>query len=117
MAGAAARRAQRVQARVGVPFLLENVSTYIDVGGDLTEAEFVADVMDRCECGLLLDLTNVYNNAINLGGDPTDFIDAIPSNGSCRSTSQHRIRPLLQRLGEVRAQADACEQRDEPTLS
>lgn len=78
VAQAVARRAQRIQDRVGVPFLLENVSTYIDVGGDLTEAEFVTQVMDSCECGLLLDLTNVYNNSVNLGGDPSSFIDAIP---------------------------------------
>lgn len=73
-----ARKAQRIQDRVGVPFLLENVSSYIDVGGGLTEAEFVCHVMDSCECGLLLDLTNVYNNGLNLGVDPIGFINEVP---------------------------------------
>lgn len=78
IAEAVARKAQRIQDRVGVPFLLENVSSYIDVGGGLTESEFVNQVMDQCECGLLLDLTNVYNNGLNLGIDPIRFIDEIP---------------------------------------
>jgi uncharacterized protein (UPF0276 family) len=78
VAEAVARRAQRVQQHVGVPFLLENVSSFIDVGGPLSEAQFVTHVMEHCDCGLLLDLTNVYNNARNLGLDPLAFIDSIP---------------------------------------
>jgi len=78
VAAMVARRAQRVQDYVGVPFLLENVSTYIDVGGELTDAEFVTEVLERCDCGMLLDVTNVYNNSVNLRFDPLPYLDAIP---------------------------------------
>jgi uncharacterized protein (UPF0276 family) len=78
VAALVAGRAQRIQDHVGVPFLLENVSTYFDVGGELSDAEFVTEILERCDCGMLLDVTNVYNNSVNLHFDPVEYIDAIP---------------------------------------
>jgi uncharacterized protein (UPF0276 family) len=75
-----ARKAQQVQDRVGVPFLLENISYYIDIGieGQLSEAEFLTEVMEGCECGLLLDLANVFVNASNHGFSALEFLAALP---------------------------------------
>jgi uncharacterized protein len=78
VAAEVARKARQVQERVGVPFLLENISYYIDIEGQLSEAEFIVEVMERCDCGLLLDLTNVHINAINHGFATLEFLAAIP---------------------------------------
>jgi uncharacterized protein len=71
-------KAEQVQAAVGVPFLLENITYYVDVGGQLTEAQFLVEVLEHCEAGLLLDLTNLHINGVNHGFDPYEFLDAIP---------------------------------------
>ncbi|MFF5110932.1 DUF692 domain-containing protein [Streptosporangium sp. NPDC000509] len=72
------RRAGRVQEAVGRPFLLENITYYVDMATPLTEAQFITEVMEHCECGLLLDLANLDINARNHGFDPLEFLDAIP---------------------------------------
>ncbi|MEU4538479.1 DUF692 domain-containing protein [Streptosporangium sp. NPDC023825] len=72
------RRARRVQEAVGRPFLLENITYYVDLATPLTEAQFITEVMEHCECGLLLDLANLDINARNHGFDPLGFLDAIP---------------------------------------
>ena len=72
------RRARRVQEAVGRPFLLENITYYVDMATPLTEAQFITEVMEHCECGLLLDLANLDINARNHGFDPLEFLDTIP---------------------------------------
>ncbi|MFC5185079.1 DUF692 domain-containing protein [Actinomadura harenae] len=73
-----AGRAQWVQRTVGRPFLLENITYYVDLATPLTEAEFIAEVMEHCDCGLLLDVANLDINARNHGFDPLDFLDVLP---------------------------------------
>jgi uncharacterized protein len=73
------RKAQRIQERVGVPFILENITYHVDLRTELTEAEFIAELCEHCECGLLLDLTNLHTNARNHGYDAAGFLDAIPT--------------------------------------
>ncbi|MFJ8589247.1 DUF692 family multinuclear iron-containing protein [Streptomyces sp. NPDC093595] len=73
-----ARKAQQVQDRVGVPFLLENITYYIDLSSPLTEAQFLTEVLEHCACGLLLDLTNLHINAVNHGFGTEEFLDGIP---------------------------------------
>jgi len=75
-------RVREVQERVGRPFLLENPSYYVrmPVSGDpLDEADFFVEVAERADCGILLDVNNVYVNSQNHGFDPYRFIDAIPA--------------------------------------
>jgi uncharacterized protein len=74
-----ARKAQHVQEVAGRPFLLENITYYVEVQSDLEEAQFISAVLDNCECGLLLDVTNLWINSINHGFDPRKFLDAIPA--------------------------------------
>jgi len=74
-----AGRVRQVQARLGVPFGLENPSYYLQMpGAEMSEAEFVVEVLRRADCGMLLDVNNVFVNATNHGYDPRAFIDAIP---------------------------------------
>ncbi|MEZ4474330.1 MAG: DUF692 domain-containing protein [bacterium] len=72
-------RVKQVQAIANVPFLLENPSYYVQYGGaEMEEAEFLSALCERADCGLLLDVNNVYVNARNHGYDPYAFIDAPP---------------------------------------
>ncbi len=50
----------------------------VTLPGDLTEAQFLTEVVEREDCGLLLDLHNVYTNAMNHGYDATEFLAALP---------------------------------------
>jgi uncharacterized protein (UPF0276 family) len=73
------RRVKEVQARLEIPFALENVSHYLHVGrGDVPEAEFITEVLGQTGAGLLLDVNNVFVNATNHGFDPAEFLDALP---------------------------------------
>ena len=72
-------RAREVQRRLRRPLLLENPTYYLQMpGAEMSEAEFVREVVERADCGLLLDVNNVYVNARNHGYDPYAFIDAMP---------------------------------------
>ena len=81
--GASARRvAERVgevQDRLARPMLVENISYYLPYGSTpLDEAGFVAEVLERADCGLLLDVNNVFVNATNHGFDPFAWLAQIP---------------------------------------
>ena len=45
----------------------------------MTEWEFLARLAEEADCGLLLDVNNVYVSSFNHGFDPRDYIDAIPA--------------------------------------
>lgn len=73
------KRIKMVQHLVDVPFLLENITAYMRMpGAEMTEAQFITEVVERADCGLLLDVNNVYINSRNLGFDPFEFIDQLP---------------------------------------
>ena len=74
-----ARRVREAQRHVDAPLLVENISYYAHMpGGHLDDAAFVRAVVERSGCGLLLDVNNVYVNAVNHGFDPRACIDAMP---------------------------------------
>lgn len=74
-----AAKARQFQEMLGVPLLLENITYYMAIpGGTMTEAEFFSKVVNGADCGVLLDLTNLYINSQNLHYDPYEFIDDIP---------------------------------------
>lgn len=71
-------RIQRVQERLGRTILVENVSSYVTFAeSTLPESRFVAEVVRRAGCGLLLDVNNIYVNACNHGFDAHAYLDAI----------------------------------------
>jgi uncharacterized protein (UPF0276 family) len=72
-------RVQRVQERLGRRILIENVSSYVQfTASGLTEWEFLAALAERADCGLLLDVNNVYVSARNHGFDAGTFLAGIP---------------------------------------
>lgn len=63
-------RVDRVQAALNRTVLIENVSAYVEYrDNDMTETAFLAELARRTGCGLLLDLNNLYVNAVNFGFD------------------------------------------------
>ena len=73
-----AARIREVQDALGRRIAIENVSTYALPDRSMDEATFVRAVLDEADCDLLLDVNNVYVNAINHGGDARAFIAAMP---------------------------------------
>ena len=69
----------RVQDRLGIRMLLENPSTYLEFESSTwSEPEFIASVVRKTGCGLLLDVNNVYVSCRNNGHDCLDYFDAMP---------------------------------------
>jgi uncharacterized protein (UPF0276 family) len=69
----------QVQDRLKRPMLLENPATYIEFASStLSETEFIAEVVKRTGCGLLLDVNNVYVACVNHHRDPYAYIGALP---------------------------------------
>ncbi len=74
-----AARVRQVQDILGMPLLLENVSSYLRFGDDtLDEAQFLSAIVAESGCGLLLDVNNVFVNAHNHGFDAVAFLDRLP---------------------------------------
>ncbi|MBX9961655.1 MAG: DUF692 domain-containing protein [Burkholderiales bacterium] len=74
------RRVTQVQDTLGRRILLENVSSYVSfAGGDCTEWEFLAELAQRADCLILLDVNNVHVSAFNHGFDARTYIDAMPA--------------------------------------
>jgi uncharacterized protein len=74
-----AGRVAHVQERLGRRILVENVSSYLTFRhSTMTEWEFLTALAERADCGLLLDVNNVFVSARNHGFDPVEFIDGIP---------------------------------------
>jgi hypothetical protein len=72
-------RVARVQDRLGRRIALENVSTYVAFCADeMPEWEFVARTAEQADCGILLDVNNVFVSAHNHGFDAGAYLDAIP---------------------------------------
>ena len=72
-------RVRQVQDVLGRRIALENPSTYVGFRhSTMSECEFLAQVAAEADCGLLLDVNNVYVSARNLGFSPRQYLDAIP---------------------------------------
>jgi uncharacterized protein (UPF0276 family) len=68
-----------VQDALGRPYLIENPASYVGFdGATMTEVDFLAELVERTECRLLCDVSNVYLSAVNMGYDPYDYIDGLP---------------------------------------
>lgn len=72
-------RIHYVQEYFGRRMGFENLSAYFDYqNSTMTEWEFIAELLKKTECNLLLDLNNVYVNAHNHGFKAIDYLDALP---------------------------------------
>jgi len=73
-------RVERIQERLGRQFMLENVSSYLTwATSTMPEWEFLAEIARRTDCGILLDVNNVYVSSVNHDFSPELYIDAIPA--------------------------------------
>jgi uncharacterized protein (UPF0276 family) len=74
-----ARNLESLRPRFGAPLILENSPQYFPVpGSTMSMADFVAAVAERCDVGLLLDLTHFLITMLNTGGDARKEIDRLP---------------------------------------
>jgi uncharacterized protein (UPF0276 family) len=73
-------RVKRVQGFLERPFALENVSSYMTYReSTMTEWDFLGEIAERADCGILLDCNNVYVSSRNHGFAAEDYIDAVPA--------------------------------------
>jgi uncharacterized protein (UPF0276 family) len=74
-----ADRVRRAQDALGVKMAVENISFYLPAGADeMHEADFVGEVCEQADCGLMLDVNNVYVNSVNFGFDANDWLARAP---------------------------------------
>ena len=75
----AARKIREARDFLEVPIAMENVSSYAEFTvSEMTEWEFLSEVVERADCGILLDVNNIYVSAFNHGFDPVEYINGIP---------------------------------------
>ena len=68
-----------IQDFLEVPLAMENVSSYGEFNGnEMTEWEFLAEVTELADVGILLDVNNIYVSAFNHGFDPVEFVRGVP---------------------------------------
>ncbi len=72
-------RIRIVQDLLERPLVLENPSSYVTFADStLSEWEFLTRMADEADCGLLLDVNNVYVSSVNHDFDPVEFIENVP---------------------------------------
>ena len=77
-------RVRRVQDRLGRRLVLENVSSYVAFRhSTMPEWTFLAAVAAAADCGILLDVNNIYVSAVNHGFSPVAYLDGLPPERIC----------------------------------
>ena len=112
-------RIDHVQERLDRQLLVENLSSYLSFRhSEMTEGEFLSELVERTGCGILLDVENLYVNTRNLGVDAKAFIASIPvdavmefhlagyseRNGCLIDTHDHPVSTEVWRLYEYALQ-------------
>ncbi len=73
-------RIRDVQDILERPILIENVSSYMAFADStMAEWEFISSIADEADCGLLLDINNIFVSAFNHRFDANEYIDAVPA--------------------------------------
>ncbi len=73
------QRVEQTQEYLGRQILIENPSSYLSYShSTISEHDFFVAISERTECGLLLDVNNVYVSAVNHEFDAKAYLDAIP---------------------------------------
>jgi hypothetical protein len=75
-----AARVRQVQDYLERPFALENVSSYLTfTSSTMPEWEFLGEIAEKADCGILLDCNNIFVSAFNHGFDAEAYVDAVPA--------------------------------------
>src|ERR1700677_487966 len=74
-----ARKIREARDFLEVPIAGENVSRYAEFHvSEMTEWEFLTEVIERADCGILLDVNNIYVSSRNHEFDPYDYLNGVP---------------------------------------
>ena len=75
-----AEKVREVRDFLEVPVAVENVSSYAEFhASEMTEWEFLNEVVERADCGILLDVNNIYVSSQNHSFDPFEYVNAVPT--------------------------------------
>jgi uncharacterized protein (UPF0276 family) len=75
-----AQKIRQVRDFVEVPVVVENVSSYAEFhASEMTEWEFLNEVVERADCGILLDVNNIYVSSKNHSFDPFTYVNSVPA--------------------------------------
>ncbi|MCX5295152.1 DUF692 domain-containing protein [Streptomyces sp. NBC_00193] len=110
------------QDALPVPLALENIAALVSwPGEELTEAQFLTELVERTGVRLLIDVANLHTNRVNRGEDPVAVLDGIPLEalayvhvaggveraGVWHDTHAHPVPPeVLDVLAELRSRVD-----------
>ncbi len=74
-----AQKIREVRDFLEVPIAVENVSSYAEFHvSEMTEWEFLNEVVEDADCGILLDVNNIYVSSRNHGFDPFEYLHSVP---------------------------------------
>jgi uncharacterized protein len=74
-----ARKIREVRDFLEIPIAVENVSSYAEFHvSEMTEWEFLNEVVERADCGILLDVNNIYVSSQNHDFDPFEYLNSVP---------------------------------------
>ena len=95
-----AERVRKVQDYLEIPVAVENVSQLRGVSPprEMTEWEFLTEVVERADCGILLDVNNIYVSSVNHEFDPMDYVErrarrSRRADPHCRSFALRKVHP------------------------
>lgn len=90
-----AQRIREVSSAMPVPFAVEHISAYSRWPEDeLSEADFVTEVVEHADCGLLLDTNNLYVNSMNFGLQAEEMLERMPLEATLQiHIAGHTLRP------------------------
>jgi uncharacterized protein len=75
-----AQKIRQVQDYTEVPVVVENVSSYAEYHvSEMSEWEFLTEVVEKADCGILLDVNNIYVSSQNHNFDPLSYVNAVPA--------------------------------------
>jgi hypothetical protein len=75
-----ARKIREARDFLEVPIAVENVSSYAEFHvSEMTEWEFLNEVVERADCGILLDVNNIYVSSRNHNFNPFEYLDSVPA--------------------------------------
>jgi hypothetical protein len=75
-----ARKIREARDFLEVPIAVENVSSYAEFHvSEMTEWEFLNEVVERADCGILLDVNNIYVSSQNHDFDPVEYLNSVPA--------------------------------------
>jgi uncharacterized protein (UPF0276 family) len=74
-----AEKIRQVRDYLEVPIAVENVSSYTEFHvSEMTEWEFLSEVVELADCGVLLDVNNIYVSSKNHSFNPYNYVDQVP---------------------------------------